>query len=170
MDGIRSLVSATPVSLNPGLWDTHVHIFDSTIGPLAPDRDYTPAEASLPDLLKFGRSLTGDNSSANFVIVQPSPYGTDNTVLLEVLRQLHGQSQPTARGIAVVDVENTNDERFRDLHNAGVRGLRLNKGANEEVFSSKQFAKTIAQAANRIKDLPGWKLQLYISGDLWDGK
>lgn len=176
MGGMQSLASASPLCgpvpprLSPGSWDTHVHIFDSTIGPFAPDRDYTPAEAHLSDLLRFSRTLTRDKSSTNLVLVQPSPYGTDNTVLLEALRQLQGQSQLTARGIAVVDLENTNDEQLRDLHDIGVRGLRLNKGASEDKFSAREFAKNITKAANRIRDLPGWKLQLFISGDIWDGK
>ncbi|RYP67728.1 hypothetical protein DL769_005692 [Monosporascus sp. CRB-8-3] len=154
--------------LSPGAWDTHVHVFDSTIGSFAPDRAYTPAEAPLPDLLEFSRTLTQDNSLTNLVIVQPSPYGTDNTVLLEVLRQLHAQGH-TARGVAVVDVEKTSDEQFWCLHHAGIRGLRLNKRADEDTFSPQELAKNITKVASRIKNLPGWKLQLFISGDLWDG-
>lgn len=165
-----SLCDSASPRLNPGSWDTHIHIFDSRIGPFALGRDYTPAEAHLCELLKFSRTLTRDKSPTKLVLVQPSPYGTDNAVLFEALRQLRGQSQRTARGIAVVDLENTSDAQFRELHNAGVRGLRLNKGTSEDKYSTGEFAKTITEAANRIKDLLGWKLQLFISGDIWDGK
>lgn len=164
-----SLCDSASPRLNPGSWDTHIHIFDSRIGPFALGRDYTPAEAYLCELLN-SRTLTRDKSSTKLVLVQPSPYGTDNAVLLEALRQLRGQSQCTARGIAVMDLENTSDEQFRELHDAGVRGLRLNRGASEDEFSTMEFARTITEAANRIKYLPGWKIQFFISGDIWDGK
>lgn len=166
-----AMTTASPSTKLPqGAWDTHVHVFDSSIGPFTANRAYTPAEAPLSDLLKFSSSLTEDHSSTNLVIVQPSPYGSDNKVLLEVLQRLHRQGHTNSRGIAVIDVEKTSDQDLQDLHEAGVRGVRLNEGAGGKTSSPQEFIQNLHATADRIKHLPGWKIQLHISGCFWDGK
>lgn len=156
--------------LPSGAWDTHVHVFDSTIGPFSPDSAYTPAQAPLDRLLEFGRSISEHDSPVNLLLVQPSPYGTDNSVLLSVLKTLQGSDNVMARGIAVVDVATVTDEELWELHNAGVRGIRLNKMASGRDMNVDSVTDDIRLAADRIKDLPGWKLQLYVAGRLWDGE
>lgn len=156
------------VRLPPRAWDTHVHVFDSSIGPFDPGRAYTPGQASSQNLIKFSGSLTEDAWPSNIVLVQPSPYGTDNTVLLETLRRLQTSRQVTARGIAVIDLENTSDEELLAMHECGIRGIRLNLRADGRSFSSLEFTKVLTRAANRIKNLPNWKLQIYCTGFAWD--
>ncbi|CAI6099265.1 unnamed protein product [Clonostachys chloroleuca] len=154
-------------ALPPGAWDTHVHVFDTSIGPFAPSRAYTPAQASLSQLVDFGRSLTQTSEAPSFVIVQPSPYGTDNTVLLSTLRSLQALGYK-GRGIAVVDVQTITDAELKEMHHLGVRGLRLNFQADGKSVDTIAFNKNLVAAAQRIAHLPGWKIQVFIPGYIWD--
>lgn len=98
----------------PG-WDAHVHVFDSA----APAREghYTPGTRTLAEIETVGaRSGIG-----HVVLVQPSVYGTDNSVLLRALRTQPGRH----RGVAVLDAD-VPDAQMDTLHRAGVRGIRFN--------------------------------------------
>jgi predicted TIM-barrel fold metal-dependent hydrolase len=87
--------------------DSHVHV----IGPIArypqvATRTYLALPASL-DALCRGAASSGIE---RFVIVQPSFYGTDNTVLLESLDVLG----PRGRGVAVIDPAQTSKAMLDD--------------------------------------------------------
>ena len=104
--------------LPKGAWDCHAHI----CGPArefayAPERIYTPPDALLPDYLSMLSTL----GIARAVLVQPSVYGTDNTVLERALAAL-GDG---ARGVCVVE-EGVSVSELERLHALGVRGVRLN--------------------------------------------
>ncbi len=117
----RAGEAAGPLSDMPtGAIDAHNHI----VGPLskypmAPNRTYTPPEASVAQL----RALRTQLGVARNVIVQPSFYGFDNSCLIDALRELGA----SARGIAVVPVDVT-DAELRRLASRGVTGVRLNLG------------------------------------------
>ena len=82
-----------------GACDCHVHIFGPPERfPLSRERKYTPPQASVAQLLALHDRLELER----VVIVQASPYGTDNACMLDALRQLGER----ARGVAVID-ENT---------------------------------------------------------------
>ncbi|MDP9220763.1 MAG: amidohydrolase family protein [Actinomycetota bacterium] len=98
--------------------DAHCHVFGpGDEFPFAPERKYTPCDASaaqlfaLRDRLGFGRN----------VVVQATCHGSDNRAMVSALRDSAGQ----ARGIATVTPTVTDDE-LADLHDAGVRGVRFN--------------------------------------------
>lgn len=98
--------------------DTHAHI----LGPIAryaysPARVYTPPDCLLADYQKMLATLGIERA----VLVQPSVYGTDNTVMLEAMRA----AGSTFRGIAVVE-DNISDAELAKLNAAGVRGMRVN--------------------------------------------
>ncbi|CAG9936347.1 unnamed protein product [Clonostachys rosea f. rosea IK726] len=162
-----STVSDNRGALPPGAWDTHVHVFDTSIGPFAPARAYTPAQASLSQLVDFGRNLTQASEAPSFVIVQPSPYGTDNTVLLSTLRSLQALGLK-GRGIAVVDVQTITDAELQEMHDLGVRGVRLNFQADGKSVDTVAFNKALEAAAERIAHMPGWMIQVFIPGYIWD--
>ncbi|MFF3500635.1 amidohydrolase family protein [Streptomyces sp. NPDC003247] len=66
-------------ALPDGACDTHVHLFDPADRyPYAADRGYLPPDALPADLRALHRHL----GISRTVLVQPSPYGTDNTRLL----------------------------------------------------------------------------------------
>jgi len=99
--------------------DSHVHIVgDPARYRQAADRPYTAGIADLAVL----RRLAARRGIARFVIVQPSFYRTDNTLLLESLDALGGQG----RGVAVLDPANASPALMADYHARGVRGLRIN--------------------------------------------
>ena len=89
---------------------------------------------------------------ARAVLVQPSVYGIDNRCMVAALRS----GVFPFRGVAVVD-ENIAERELRDLHDAGVRGVRIN-------LASATPGLTLAQAprlAPRLKAL-GWHLQFFM--------
>ncbi|MBV7483114.1 amidohydrolase family protein [Bordetella sp. BOR01] len=134
-----------------GACDCHVHVF----GPTSqycfdPARTYTPAEAPLAQLDALHRGL----GIARSVIVQPSPYGTDNRCLLDVLAQLGD----AGRGVAVIDATTT-DEALAAMHRAGVRGVRVNLETSGE-HDPQVARRKLQQAAARVAPL-GWHVQTY---------
>ncbi|MEN5099442.1 amidohydrolase family protein [Stenotrophomonas sp. TWI809] len=101
-----------------GAVDAHCHVFGpGDRFPYAPERKYTPCDAgkeqlfALRDLLGFERS----------VIVQATCHGADNSALVDALRSAGGR----ARGVATVR-DSVTDAELRELHAAGVRGVRFN--------------------------------------------
>ena len=78
---------------------------------------YTPADTLLPDYEHMLNTLGVQRAA----LVQGSIYGTDNTVLLEALKAGRGRY----RGVAVVAPDISANE-LRVLHDAGVRGVRMN--------------------------------------------
>ena len=100
------------------LIDAHVHVVGSPDAhPLDPARSYLPGPAPLAKLRASAASAGIDR----FVLVQPSFYGCDNTLLMQSL----GELGPYGRGVAVVDLD-CEFETLSDLARCGVRGLRVN--------------------------------------------
>lgn len=100
-----------------GFVDCHFHVIAPLDqAPMHASRSYTPAPASLADW----RDLLGPLGMSWGVVVQPSFYGTDNTVLLQAL----AQGQGALVGVAAVAPTVTDAELDR-LVQAGVRGLRM---------------------------------------------
>jgi len=79
-----------------GACDCHTHVFGPAARyPFSPDRAYTPPDASVEQLVALHDSL----GIERVVIVQPSPYGTDNSCTLDATRRLGDR----ARAVVVVD-------------------------------------------------------------------
>ncbi len=132
----------------PNAIDAHFHIFaDPARYPFATDRSYTPPEAPLEAYLRL-QDILGLKRG---VLVQPSVYGTDNRLLLDILRA-HGDR---FRGIAVIDPQ-ASDGELETLHAAGVRGVRMNL-----LFRGGVGLEEAERMARRIADL-GWHLQVLI--------
>jgi predicted TIM-barrel fold metal-dependent hydrolase len=98
--------------------DTHAHI----LGPIAqyaysPARVYTPPDCLLSEYQKMLATLGVERA----VLVQPSVYGTDNTVMLAAMKA----AGSAFRGVAVVE-NNVSDGELKQLNAAGVRGVRVN--------------------------------------------
>ncbi|OJD33312.1 transcriptional family amidohydrolase family protein [Diplodia corticola] len=149
-------------------WDTHVHVFDPRY-PYSPDRQYTPESALYDELLAFNDKLTVTNSTENIVLVQPSPYGTDNSLILDLLRN-HSASQQDnlLRAISVIDPENVTDEELQEMNSLGVRGIRINTQGADSEETAKDLRKNITSAVERVRAFSNWKCQLLVSGISWD--
>lgn len=96
-------------------WDCHTHVFSATHAAQA--GHYQPPERTLAELEQVATA----QGIGHIVLVQPSVYGTDSSLLLDALRAGGGRH----RGIAVVDGSITARE-LDALADAGVRGVRFN--------------------------------------------
>jgi predicted TIM-barrel fold metal-dependent hydrolase len=136
-----------------GACDCHVHVFGpSRRYAFAPDRAYTPGDASIEDLERLHRAL----GLERVVIVHPSPYGTDNACTVDALRKIG----PRARGVAVIDPSASRRE-LRALHKAGVRGARVNL-ATAGIDDPKLAWPLLQATSQRVASL-GWHVQVYTS-------
>lgn len=91
-------------------------------------------------------------------------------MLLAALDQLRPDPAIKARGIAVVDLDTVSDTELKDLHSAGVRGLRLNLQSDGHAIDIEVVKKNMQKAADMIKHLPGWMLQLFGGAAIWDSE
>jgi predicted TIM-barrel fold metal-dependent hydrolase len=135
-----------PPDTEPG-WDCHVHVFDGA-AKVAPGH-YAPQHQPLVAIEELAQS----HGFGHLVLVQPSVYGTDNTVLLDALRVQPGRH----RGVVVVD-PSVSDAELADMHSLGVRGVRFNLVS--PAGNSSNFAADFAKLAPRLQTL-GWHVQWY---------
>jgi 2-pyrone-4,6-dicarboxylate lactonase len=129
--------------------DAHCHVFGPGAAfPFAPERKYTPCDASKDQLFALRNHL---GVSRN-VIVQATCHGADNRAMLDAVRAAGGR----ARGVATVRPD-VSDAELRELDEAGVRGVRFNF-----VRRLVDAAPTdeLATIAKRIAPL-GWHVVVY---------
>ena len=146
--------------LPAGAVDAHCHVFGPGAEfPYAPERKYTPCDASkqqlyaLRDHLGFSRNI----------VVGASCHGTDNSATVDALRNSNGK----ARGVATVK-RSVTDEELKIMHDAGVRGVRFNFIKRLVDFTPKD---ELMEIAGRIGKL-GWHVVIYFEAvdlpELWD--
>lgn len=146
-----SLGTAAPQTALPaGACDCHVHVYDQRF-PAAPGAKLLPPDASANDYRALQRRLGTDRA----ILVTPSTYGTGNRCMLQGLAALGAQ----ARGVAVIDGSES-EAQLQALHDAGVRGVRLNLslGVTGSVDSILPLARRIAPW--------GWHLQLLMAPEV----
>lgn len=146
--------------LPPGSVDSHCHVFGPAhLFPYAPERKYTPCDASKDQLFALRDHL---GFSKN-VIVQATCHGADNSALVDALKHSHDM----ARGVATIK-RNITDEQLQELHAAGVRGVRFNFVKRLVDFTPKD---ELLEIAHRIQQL-GWHIVIYFEAvdlpELWD--
>jgi predicted TIM-barrel fold metal-dependent hydrolase len=107
--------SQTHDSAIPAGWDCHVHVF-SPQAPVAPGH-YQPQAAALETI----EARAAGCGIGHLVLVQPSVYSTDNSLMLQMLGRQPGRH----RGVAVIDAAATPAD-LQAMHEAGVRGVRFN--------------------------------------------
>ena len=101
-----------------GAVDAHCHVFGpGDVFPFAPERKYTPCDASWEQLFAL-RDFLGFEKN---VVVQATCHGSDNSALLDVLERAEGK----ARGVVTVKSDISVEELER-MHALGVRGVRFN--------------------------------------------
>ena len=143
-----------------GAVDAHCHVFGPGAQfPYAPERKYTPCDASAAQLFALRDHLGFDKN----VVVQATCHGADNSAMLDALRQSGGK----ARGVATVR-RDVRDEDLQAMHAAGVRGVRFNFVKRLVDFTPKE---ELMEIAARIKTL-GWHVVIYFEAvdlpELWD--
>jgi D-galactarolactone isomerase len=133
-----------------GVWDAHFHILDGA-APVSPLAVLPNKTASV----KQYRQMATRHGLTHGVIVQPSIYGTDNSVTLRALEELG----PNYRAICVIrpDFDPSTLERW---HGLGVRGIRFN-----QVQAGATEIDDLVRISELISDY-GWHVQLHIKAGL----
>jgi predicted TIM-barrel fold metal-dependent hydrolase len=137
------------VTVPPGATDCHHHIYDARF-PAAPGATLRPPDASVADY----RLLMQRLGITRHVVVQPSTYGVDNSLLVQSLTAFG----PIARGIAMLDASVTPGELKR-LDGAGIRGVRFGTR-----LPGGAPITDLVPVARKIADF-GWHIQLVSDGD-----
>ncbi len=135
--------------LPDGAVDAHCHVFGpSPAFPFAPERKYTPCNASknqlfaLRDHLGFSRN----------VIVQATCHGTDNSALIDACRT----AGTLARGVASVGADITRDA-LSEMHEVGIRGVRFNFVKRLVDATPREVFIAIAEKIQQF----GWSIVVY---------
>jgi len=134
-----------------GATDCHFHIYDESY-PALPNAVLRPPPAPISEYRALQRRL----GLTRAVIVQPSTYGTDNRLILDVVQAL---GPANTRAVAVV-AEDIHDDELAQLHAGGVRGIRFNLsrpgGPGQDA---------IERLGRRVAKL-GWHVQLNTSAQV----
>jgi 2-pyrone-4,6-dicarboxylate lactonase len=146
--------------LPAGAVDAHCHVFGpGKEFPFAPERKYTPCDASKAQLFALRDHL----GFARNVIVQATCHGADNRAMVDACVASNGK----ARGVATVRRSIT-DAELQQLHAAGVRGVRFNFVKRLVDFTPRD---ELLEIAGRIGKL-GWHVVIYFEAvdlpELWD--
>jgi 2-pyrone-4,6-dicarboxylate lactonase len=147
-------------TLPAGTVDAHCHVFGpGERFPYAPERKYTPCDASKEQLF----SLRDHLGISRNVIVQATCHGADNSAMLDALVHADGR----ARGVATVR-RDVSDDQLERMHALGVRGVRFNFVKRLVDFTPRDELLEIAQRiAHR-----NWHVVVYFEAadlpELWD--
>lgn len=146
--------------LPAGAVDAHCHVFGPGADfPFAPERKYTPCDASRQQLFALRDHLGVEKN----VVVQATCHGSDNRAMLDAL----SHSQGRARGVATVR-RGVSDQQLQAMHDAGVRGVRFNFVRRLVDFTPKE---ELMEIAGRIAKW-GWHVVVYFEAvdlpELWN--
>ena len=140
---------AAPGPAVPDGWDCHVHVFDGRTP--AGQAHYEPPTWPLGKI----EATAAASGCGHLVLVQPSVYGHDNSLLLRTLMA----SGARHRGVVVL-ADTADESQLNAMHAAGVRGARLNLvspvGENASALRSR-----VAALAPRLR-ARDWHLQWYV--------
>lgn len=139
-------------ALPAGACDAHFHTFEPGYAHV-PEPLYTFPDATLPQYLEAAAALGVER----MVVVQPTYYGTDNRLALDVVRRIG------ARARAVVRVADDIDDAELDrLHEQGARAVRLDLFARATERTTDIISYVRRMAARTAPR--GWHLQFYSPG------
>jgi predicted TIM-barrel fold metal-dependent hydrolase len=136
-------------ALPAGTVDCHAHIFDR-FGryPLAPGRKYSPPPCTREAWLALHAAL----GVARGVQVHGSPYGFDNTITEDFLRDFPGRFV----GVAAVD-PGIPEQKLKQLDAAGFRAARL-----MDQFATGATTKDLEAIAARVAPY-GWHIEINVA-------
>lgn len=149
------------IALPPNACDSHFHVFGPhSKFPYAPNRPFTPADAPKEALFKLHEFLGFQRG----VFVQSTCHGTDNAVLVDLLKAGKGRY----RGSALLD-PNTPDAEVERLDEAGVCGVRLHFFGGH--LGTPKPRDEVLQIIEKVAPY-GWHIQIHTGGqgilDLYD--
>ena len=132
--------------------DTHFHVVEPGYAAVS-NPQYTFPDATIDAYLR----VTDWLGITRMVLVQPTYYGTDNSLLLDTMHKIG----PRCRGVARID-DDTTDAELDSFHEAGVRALRLDLFARAD-WPIEDIIGYIRAMALRTRPR-GWHLQFYSPG------
>lgn len=129
------------------IFDAHFHIIDYQF-PLINKHHYLPPEFTVSDYLHRIKQL----NIVGGTVVSGSFQGYDQTYIQAALKALG----PTFFGVTQLPVS-VSDNEILELNKQGVRAIRFNlkRGGSENI-------KHIKSMADRIYELAGWHVELYV--------
>jgi 2-pyrone-4,6-dicarboxylate lactonase len=153
---VREAGSLTPPAFTvpPGACDTHFHVFEPGY-PHVPEPLYTSPDGSVAKYL----AAAGFLGLKRMVLVQPTYYGTDNSLLRDVLKRLG----PGCSGVIRIE-EDTSDAELDEFHALGVRAIRLDLFARQG-WATADIIGYVRRMAARATPR-GWHLQFYAPGKI----
>jgi 2-pyrone-4,6-dicarboxylate lactonase len=130
--------------------DCHCHVYPADPRyRLVDARTYTPATASLGEYLRMCDTI----GIGRTVHVNASVYGNDNTLTLDVIREL---GKHRARGVAGISTE-TSEGELKHLHEGGIRGFRLS--SHVQGYGGLEYLSKLVPRVARF----GWHAQLHFN-------
>ncbi|MEV6171420.1 amidohydrolase family protein [Streptomyces sp. NPDC051954] len=132
--------------------DTHFHVFEPGYAH-APGRLYSFPDGTLLQYLRMTEWLGIDR----MVLVQPTYYGTDNSLLVDVLKKVGSR----CRGVVRIE-ENVSEQELDLFHELGVRAIRLDLFARAS-WPTADLIAYVRRMADRARPR-GWHLQFYTPG------
>jgi predicted TIM-barrel fold metal-dependent hydrolase len=151
---MRAAETNTPpaFAMPSGACDAHFHVFEPGY-PHVPDPLYTFPDGTVEQYLALTAALGIDR----MVLVQPTFYGTDNSLLVDVLKRLGRRC-----GGVVRIAEDATDAELDAFHEIGVRAIRLDLFARASWPTADLIAYISRMAARATPR--GWHLQFYTPG------
>jgi 2-pyrone-4,6-dicarboxylate lactonase len=151
---MRAAETSTPpaFAMPPGACDAHFHVFEPGY-PHVPDPHYTFPDGTIAQYLAMTEAL----GIERMVLVQPSFYGTDNSLLEYTLKRLG----PRCGGVVQIE-EDTTDAELDAFGGIGVRAIRLDLFARAQ-WPTGEIIAYIRRMAARVAPR-GWHLQFYTPG------
>jgi 2-pyrone-4,6-dicarboxylate lactonase len=132
--------------------DVHFHVFEPGY-PCVQRPHYSFPDGNLAKYLAVCDHLGIDR----MVLVQPSYYGTDNSLTIDTLTRLGGR----ARGVVMVE-ETVTDAELDRFHAAGVRAIRLDLFARAK-WPRDELHRYIERMLDKTRPR-GWHIQFYTPG------
>jgi 2-pyrone-4,6-dicarboxylate lactonase len=132
--------------------DSHFHVFEAGF-PHVPKPLYSFPDATLEQYKRVADWLGVER----MVLVQPTYYGTDNSLLVQTLLKLGTR----CRGVVRID-EDTSDAALDRYHEVGVRGIRLDlfERASWQIVEILAYVRRMSARARQR----GWHVQFYTPG------
>jgi 2-pyrone-4,6-dicarboxylate lactonase len=153
---MRGAESNTPpaFAMPAGACDAHFHVFEPGY-PHVSRPHYTFPDATIDQYLAMTEAL----GIERMILVQPSFYGTDNSLLSYALKRLG----PRSGGVAQIE-EDATDAELDALADLGVRAIRLDLFARAQ-WPTAEIIGYIRRMAARATPR-GWHLQFYTPGTI----
>lgn len=157
---VTALSTARQIYPN-GIWDVHHHVFEPDRFTYSEDRHLTPPPATIKQFLDFKRT-TGITHS---VLTHGLSYGSDCSSLTTFLEEL---GTVCTKGISVIDPETTSIAELSRMHDAGVRGIRVNLYRYGAMHDLEKQKATLRAHARCIANFRGWTMAFtHVHPEFW---